>query len=205
METKVKILQYNVDWLQIKNICRSTVSMGDSNIEPTDEWKRKLLVARHSPLRAGTILWQSEDVPFYVMGHMVRHNVGCTPFVSTSREDRTGIPREERKQTDNVNLQMVANIESILNISEKRLCNCADINTIKYWKQVLEAIKEYDETIFWSCVPQCVRCGACVEPFSKCDFYKGLMAGHTLEEQQDIMKRYDIYNEHREKVKVKKL
>ena len=197
---KTTIKKFNVNWLDIKNACRQTVSMGDSKLEPTSEWKRKLLICRHSPLRIGSVLWKSEDVPFYVMGHIVRHNVGCTPFVSTSREDRTGIPRNERKQTDFVNMQMTANIEALINISERRLCTCADPTTRKYWEAVLEAIREYDEDIFWACVPQCIRCGACVEPFSNCKFYENFSKNLTPEQQTDIMAIYDAYNEYRDEV-----
>ena len=197
---KITIKNFNVNWLDIKNACRQTVSMGDSKLEPTSEWKRKLLICRHSPLRIGSVLWKSEDVPFYVMGHIVRHNVGCTPFVSTSREDRTGIPRNERKQTDFVDMQMTANIEALINISERRLCTCADPTTRKYWEAVLEAVKEYDEDIFWACVPQCVRCGSCVEPFSECNFYDNFSKNLTSEQQTDIMARYDAYNEYRGRV-----
>lgn len=197
---KTTIKNFNVNWLDIKNACRQTVSMGDSKLEPTSEWKRKLLICRHSPLRIGSVLWKSEDVPFYVMGHIVRHNVGCTPFVSTSREDRTGIPRNERKQTDFVNMQMTANIEALINISERRLCTCADPTTRKYWEAVLEAIREYDEDVFWACVPQCIRCGACVEPFSNCKFYENFSKNLTPEQQTDIMARYDAYNEYRDEV-----
>ena len=197
---KTTIKNFNVNWLDIKNACRQTVSMGDSKLEPTSEWKRKLLICRHSPLRIGSVLWKSEDVPFYVMGHIVRHNVGCTPFVSTSREDRTGIPRNERKQTDFVGMQMTANIEALINISERRLCTCADPTTRKYWESVLEAIREYDEDVFWACVPQCIRCGACVEPFSNCKFYENFSKKLTPEQQTDIMARYDAYNEYRDEV-----
>ena len=197
---KTTIKNFNVNWLDIKNACRQTVSMGDSKLEPTSEWKRKLLICRHSPLRIGSVLWKSEDVPFYVMGHIVRHNVGCTPFVSTSREDRTGIPRNERKQTDFVDMQMTANIEALINISERRLCTCADPTTRKYWEAVLEAIKEYDEDIYFACVPQCVRCGGCVEPFSECNFYDNFSKNLTSEQQTDIMARYDAYNEYRGRV-----
>lgn len=197
---KTTIKNFNVNWLDIKNACRQTVSMGDSKLEPTSEWKRKLLICRHSPLRIGSVLWKSEDVPFYVMGHIVRHNVGCTPFVSTSREDRTGIPRNERKQTDFVGMQMTANIEALINISERRLCTCADPTTRKYWESVLEAIREYDEDVFWACVPQCIRCGACVEPFSNCKFYENFSKNLTPEQQTDIMARYDAYNEYRDEV-----
>ena len=201
METK--IIKYNVDWLEIKSACMQTISK-QAKTTPPNEWKRKLLISRHSPIRRGVISWKWDNIPFYVMGHFVRHHVGCTPYVATSREDRTNIPREERKQTDSVSMQMDANIQALINISEKRLCTCADPTTIKYWEAVLEAIKEYDDDIYWACVPQCIRCGGCVEPFSNCNFYSNLMKDHTLEEQQNVMKRYDIYNEYREKVKVKR-
>lgn len=196
---KTTIKNFDVNWLNIKNACRQTISMCDSEIEPTSEWKRKLLICRHSPIRIGSVLWKSEDVPFYVMGHIVRHNVGCTPFVSTSREDRTGIPRNERKQTDFVDMQMIANIEALINISERRLCTCADPTTRKYWEAVLEAIKEYDEDVYWACVPQCIRCGACVEPFGECKVYENFSKQLTPEQQTDIMARYDAYNEYRAK------
>ena len=56
---------------------------------------------------------------------------------------------------------------------------------------------EYDEDIAWACVPQCIRCGACIEPFSNCDYYYNLTKYETIEKQVDIMKRYDFYNSKR--------
>lgn len=194
---KVIIKDFNVDWRLIKNECRQTINMGDSNIEPNEEWKKKLLICRHSPLRIGTILIHIEDVPYYVMGHLVRHNVGVVPFVGTSREDRTNIKREERKQTDLVSMDLFVNIESLMNISERRLCNCADIETIKTWKAVIEEISKYDELLKWACVPQCVAHGSCIECFSDCKFYENLMKDATEEEQTNIVKRYEYYNRRR--------
>lgn len=195
MEIIVK--DFNVNWLDIKNACRQTVSMGDSKIEPNEEWKKKLLICRHSPLRIGNVLLQLNDIPFYVMGHLVRHNVGVVPFVSTSREDRTNISRDERKQTDLVSMQLLVNVEAILNISERRLCTCADKETIKVWKEVLLKIKELDEALYWASVPQCIAHGGCIEPFSECSYYDNIMQDATLEEQRVIKKRYDYYNRKR--------
>lgn len=200
---KPKVVNFNVDWFAIKDACMQTIGK-EAVAEPSSEWKRKLLICRHSPIRRSLISVKLEEIPSYVSTHFCRHSVGVTPYVSTSREDRTGVPREERKQTDMVSMQMDMNIQSLFNIMEKRLCKCSDINTIKYAKGLAEAIKEYDEDIYWACVPQCVRCGGCVEPFSNCNFYSNLMKDHTLEEQQNVMKRYDIYNEYREKVKIKR-
>ena len=200
---KPKVVNFNVDWFAIKDACMQTIGK-EAVAEPSSEWKRKLLICRHSPIRRSLISVKWEEIPSYVSTHFCRHSVGVTPYVSTSREDRTGVPREERKQTDMVSMQMDMNIQSLFNIMEKRLCKCSDMNTIKYAKGLAEAIKEYDEDIYWACVPQCVRCGGCVEPFSNCNFYSNLMKDHTLEEQQNVMKRYDIYNEYREKVKIKR-
>ena len=49
--------------------------------------------------------------------------------------------------------------------------------------------------IAWSNVPQCVRCGGCPEVFGNCNFYKNLMEGASIEDQQNLIKRYDIYNQ----------
>lgn len=72
------------------------------------------------------------------------------------------------------------------------------------WFKIKEAcmttISKYDEDIYWACVPQCVRCGACVEPFSKCSFYDKFSEDLTQEEQTNIMARYDAYNTQRQKV-----
>ena len=203
--TYVKITDFDVDWKKIKSACMTTISKQAGDKEPSTEWKRKLLICRHSPIRRGVISWKWEEIPYAISTHFARHHEGCDKFIGTSREDRTKVDRTSRSQMDYVPMEMDANIQALINISEKRLCTCADPTTIKYWEAVLEAIKEYDEDIYWVCVPQCIRCGGCVEPFSNCNFYSNLMKDHTLEEQQNVMKRYDIYNEYREKVKVKRL
>lgn len=192
---KVKIVKFNVDWLFIKEACMATIGK-EAGKEPTKEWKRKLLLCQHSPIRRGVVSWKWEDIPFYSMGHFVRHHVGCTPFVSTSREDRTNVPRSERKQTDSVSMEMDANIQSLIDISRKRLCTSADATTRKYWKAVLEAIKEYDEDIYWACVPECIYRGGCPE-YKGCGFYEAFMKDATEEQKTNVTARYDYYNSRR--------
>ena len=41
--TKVTVVKFDVDWTEIKNACRKTISMKDSKLEPDSVWKRKLL------------------------------------------------------------------------------------------------------------------------------------------------------------------
>lgn len=199
----VTITDFNVDWLKIKSACMTTISKQTGKV-PDGEWKKKLIISQHSPLRRGTISWKWEEIPYAISTHFARHHIGCEKFVGTQRTDRTGVDRDNLSQMNAVPMEMDGNVQAVLNISERRLCTCADPLTTKYWKAFLEEVKKHDEIVYWGCVPQCVRCGGCVEPFSKCNFYKNLMKDVSLEDQMDIMKRYDIYHEKMKQLSLKK-
>ncbi len=203
-DLEVKIIKFDVDWTEIKNLCRKTISMADSTKEPTKEWKRKLLLAEHSPLRHSLITVEINNLPFYVMGHLVRHHEGVTPYVTTSREDRTGKPRSERKQTDAVSMRMDLNIQSLINISRKRLCNQADATTQRVWLEVIKKIAEYDEDIFWACVPEGIRTCGCPEKFGSCSTCENIISQMDFNDRLDLTARYNHYEEHRNKVMIKK-
>lgn len=203
IETVIK--KVNVDWKDIKDACRRTIGLDESDKEPSKAWKRKLLICRHSPIRKGTITWKWPEIPYAISTHFARHHEGTEKYISTSRADRTEIKdRSQRSQMDPVSMEMDANIEALINISERRLCMCADPTTRAYWQDLKDCIEKYDEDIAWAMIPQCVRCGGCVEPFGECKFYEKLMEGHALEEQQDIMQRYDIYREYQKELKLRK-
>ena len=202
---KTELLEFNVNWNSIRRACMRTIGKEAGDKEPPKEWKRKLLICRHSPIRKGWITWKWSDIPYAISTHFARHHEGTEKYISTSRADRTEIKdRSQRSQMDPVSMEMDANIEALISISERRLCMCADPTTRAYWQDLKDCIEKYDEDIAWAMIPQCVRCGSCVEPFGECKFYEKLMEGHTLEEQQDIMQRYDIYREYQKELKLKK-
>lgn len=204
MEIKARITNFNVDWLAIKSACMTTISK-QAGKEPNQEWKRKLLVCQHSPIRRGIVSWKWDEIPYCISTHFARHHEGCEKFVGTSRADRTEVKdRSERTQMDCVPMEMDANIQALINISEKRLCTCADPLTTKYWNAVLDAIREYDENIYWACVPSGIAHGGCTEPFGDCRLCNKILEQMPPEDRLDITKRYDAYNEYREKQKVKK-
>lgn len=204
MEIKARITNFIVNWNAIKSACMTTISKQAGDKEPPQEWKRKLLICEHSPIRRSIISWKWDSIPYCISTHFARHHEGCEKFVGTSRSDRTEIKdRSKRSQMDCVPMEMDANIQALINISAKRLCTCADPLTTKYWKAVLEAVREYDEDIYWACVPQCIKCGACVEPFGQCKFFENFAKGLSKEELTDIMTRYEKYNEYRDKQKTK--
>jgi len=196
-DTTTKITRWDVDWQFIKSACMTTVRKKAGDKEPNDLWKKKLLICEHSPIRRGTVSWKWESIPYAISTHFVRHHEGCEKFVGTSRTDRTGVNREERSQMDCVPMEMDANIQSLINISLKRLCMCADATTRAYWISLIKEVKKHDENIFWACVPNCVYRGGCSEPFGSCNLYKEIVKNLSKEEQMDLMKRYDAYLEYR--------
>ncbi len=202
-DTKVRITKFDVDWLAIKSACMTTISK-EAGVEPKQEWKRKLLICRHSPIRRSMISWKWDNIPYAISTHFARHHEGVEKFVGTERTDRTGVDREQRSQMNYVPMEMDANIQALMNIAEKRLCMSADPTTVEYTRELVEEIRKYDEDVAWSLVPQCIRCGGCVEPFSNCGFYNNVMKGYSLEEQQDVTKRYDIYNDYVAKKLIKR-
>ena len=194
MKLEAKITDFDIDWKKIKSACMTTISKQAGDKEPSSEWKRKLLICQHSPIRRGNVSWKWEEIPYAISTHFARHHEGCEKFIGTSRADRTEIKdRSQRTQMDCVPMEMDANIQALLNISERRLCTCADQLTTKYWNEVLDEVKQYDEDIYWACVPQCVRCGGCPE-YTNCGFYDNLMKDEPMEVQRSLVKRYDAYN-----------
>ena len=192
---KANITDFNIDWKKIKSACMTTISKEAGDKEPSHEWKRKLLLCEHSPIRRGTISWKWNEIPYAISTHFVRHHEGVEKWVGTQRADRTEIKdRSQRSQMDTIPMEMEANIQALINISAKRLCACADPITREYWKNVLKEIKQYDEDIYWACVPQCIRCGGCPE-YKPCGFYEAFAKNLTFEEQVNMVKRYDKYNE----------
>lgn len=193
-EIKVRVTDFNIDWKKIKSACMTTISKEAGDKEPSHEWKRKLLLCEHSPIRRGTISWKYDEIPYCISTHFVRHHEGVEKWVGTERADRTEVKdRSERSQMDTVPMEMEANIQALINISKKRLCTSADPLTRAYWIATLEAIKEYDEDIYWACVPECIRDGGCPE-YKPCGYYESLMKNESKETQMSLVKRYNVYN-----------
>lgn len=193
-DTTVKITHLDVDWMRIKSACMTTISKQAGDKEPSQQWKKKLLICRHSPIRRGIVSWKWENIPYAISTHFARHHEGCEKFIGTERTDRTSVDREERSQMNYVPMEVDANIQALMNLAEKRLCMCADPTTRDYMISLVDAIREVEPDVAWSLVPQCVRCGGCVEPFGDCKYYESIMEDVSLEDQLDVTKRYDIYN-----------
>lgn len=158
-----KILSTSNNWRQIADAARTTVNKEAGQGEPSSQWKRKILLAEHSPIRKLIISWKWTDLRYDVHTCFVRHKYGIEHFVSTSREDRTGIKRDDRRQTDLITHECEANAQAIINISRKRLCNKATKETSEAWMRFLEELSQFEPELNDVCVPECIYRGFCPE------------------------------------------
>lgn len=167
---------------EVADRARTTIGLNPGDKEVTDAYMRKMYLSRHSPIRTQVYKIKFYNIPYYVGMHLARHKHGVEHFFSTQREDRTGINRSERKQTDTVLYEMVLNSEAILNISNVRLCNCADSMTVSIWRKAIEALKEINEPLASCCVPKCIREGWCYE-YKSCGY-------HTKPKYNELLQEY---------------
>ena len=170
IELRVEIVDYADNWQAVKNAAMNTIG-AESGKYPDTKWKRKILLAEHSPIRLLELTVRITDVPYFVVMHLVRHRVGIEHFVSTQRTDRTGIDRTQLPQGAPVNYTFRANAQAFIAISRKRLCGQAAKETRAVWKAVIEAVRTVELELADCCVPDCIYRGKCQE-LKCCGYYK---------------------------------
>lgn len=152
------------DWQRVVDAARFTQGKEPLGHEPSDEFKKQMILSEHSPLRELEFDIKMYGIPYLVSNHFVRH-VHAQPFVSTSRPDITGskVSRHDMRQDDLVNLQLSLNAQEIINISKLRLCSKAARETREIWYMVLDELVHIEPYLAFACVPQCVYRGFCPE------------------------------------------
>ena len=186
-------------WTRVKNHCRTTVNKSFTDNEPTKEFKKKLLISEHSPIRLLEIDWTWENIKYWVSTEWSRHKF--EKFITSQRDDRmiNEIPRDKKTQDSLVNYDGYANAQNTIDSWRKRLCYQATPearNLAEEFKLELHKIEpEWADVL----VPNCIyRCG-CPE-FSMCqaklwiNFLK--WCNENNKNINSIQSRYDAYNEY---------
>lgn len=165
----VSFMKKKGTWREVADSARTTIHQDAGTKEPSDKWKKQILLAEHSPIRTLQFKWKWLDIAYWVSVHYVRHWLGIVHFVSTSRTDRTGVDRNELLQNNPVDHECEANAQALINISRKRLCNKASHETREAWEAVKDEISKTDPIIASVMVPECVYRGFCPE-FMSCGY-----------------------------------
>jgi hypothetical protein len=181
----VNLIKYpkDEDWLLTRNLALSTRRESTEKI-PSGKLKSKFLASEHSPIRSLEFVWEWVDLPYWTSVHFVRHSIGITHFVSSQRNDvQKQYDRRKAPQDSPVNHTCFANAQSIINVSQARLCFTASTETREAWKLFLRSIENSNPELYKLCVPHCIyRNGICPELFSECRYNKSQAFQKELEE-----------------------
>ena len=180
---KTEIKGIRGTWKDIYRACLNTIGK-TTDREPTSEWKRRILISEHSPIRKLNVQAKWTNLYYWVSVHICRHKLGIEHFVSTQRTDRTKEDRNKKPQDSLVDHEIDLNPQAIINISRKRLCNCASPETREAWQEFLNELKVYEPELVSVCVPECVYRGFCPE------FYT---CGYTNNAFEKFRKELDEY------------
>lgn len=155
------------DWMEVKR--RALVTIGKKPVkEPTSEWKREILEARHSPIRYLRYSFFLV-LPYWVSVHLCRH-VHAQPYVRSQRNDRqTEYDREAARQDAEVCMILDVNAEELMVIANKRLCNQASAETREAVKSMCRLAQSVTPELRGLLVPMCAyNGGVCHEMHGGC-------------------------------------
>jgi len=169
---KLEFLDVLTKWTRVLNSARTTVGKEAFDKLPSSTWKKKILLAEHSPIRTLLMGWKWLSIKSWVSVHFVRHKFGIEHFVKTQRTDRTGEDRDNAPQSARVNHECIANAQAIINISRKRLCSSTAKETREAWKIFLEDLKEHEPELYSVSVRECLYRGFCPE-LKCCGYVEG--------------------------------
>ena len=159
---RAELINYVDHWQEVKDAAMNTIGK-ESGKYPSSEWKKKILLAEHSPIRLLVFTIRITDLPYWVSVHLTRHKIGIEHFVSTQRTDRTGVDRDGLRQDALVTHTMVINAQALINISRKRLCRQAAMETYIAWNEILQTLYDVEPELWSVCQPECVYRGFCPE------------------------------------------
>lgn len=172
-EIKVEILRSPTkeDWERCYMLALNTMGRKYVGTEVTPLWKRKILKAKHSPIRT-LVFTIRMTIPYYVSNHFVRHKIGVEHYVQSQRNDRqTNYDRELAPQSSMVSHIIEVNAEQLMFMSYRRLCGMADKTTRYVMTLICKAIEQKNEEFVGCFKPMCQYLHECPE-FRSCGYWK---------------------------------
>lgn len=188
-----------LDWKRVKNHCRATDNKDFTDKDASPEFKRKLLISEHTPIRLLEIDWTWKPIEYWVSTEWSRHKF--EKFISTQRDDRLidDIPRGKKPQEAPVSYDGYANAQNLIDAWRKRMCGAATSEARELAEDFKVALHEVSPEISDVLVPNCVyRCG-CSELFKPCGWFADFEKWadeYAINKawRTNIRSRYLIYN-----------
>ena len=168
---KVTLLEHacESDWYEVAR--RALITVGLKPVRfPADEWKKKILDARHSPIRYLQYSFLLEEIPSNTATHLCRH-VHAQPYVGSLRNDRqTKMDGDSAPRNTPVDMILDVNAEELMVIANKRLCGQAAEKTREAVRRMCVAVQEAEPELEWHnrLVPMCVYHGGVCHEMRPC-------------------------------------
>lgn len=190
---KTIILKIKGDWEEVVDDCRATVSKPPLGKEPSKEFKRKMVIAEHDPIRDIEVKFRWIDIPYWVAMHWKTHI--WRSRTNTQRNDRQDkYDRRKAPQDELVTFTGDPNVQHLIDTMRKRLCRMAAPETRECAESLKRELRAIEPEISDVLVPNCIyRCG-CPEP-NGCGWYDNIAKRNIKISCIDIQRRYDAYNE----------
>lgn len=174
---KVEILRHptDEDWRRCKMLAMNTIGKKNWSGNVTDEWKRAILKAEHSPIR--TLMFTVRmELPYWVSTHFVRHKYGVEHYVSSQRNDRQSkYDRTKAPQGELVTHVMDVNAQELIQMARMRLCSQAAPETRVAMLRICDAVVATNPEFSPFLTPKCLAHGGCNE-FKPCGYYEEVTA-----------------------------
>lgn len=157
------------DWISVKE--RALVTMGKTKVinAPSLEWKRKILNARHSPIRYLRYSFFISDLPYWVSNELCRHHVGVEKYVKSQRNDRQNeYDRASARQDAPVNVIVDFNAESLMVFCNKRLCSKATKEMRELASKIRDEVYKNNPEMHGFLVPMCSYLGGKCREMESC-------------------------------------
>ena len=189
---QTEIIKIKGDWEEVVNDCRMTVSKGELGHEPSQTFKKAILISEHDPIRDIEVKFRWANMKYWIAMHWKTHI--WRSRTKTQRNDRQdNYDRDEEPQKHPVEFVGDANAQHLIDTMRKRLCFMASSETREYAEDLKETLRSVEPELSDVLVPNCVyRCG-CPEN-GECKFFNNVIKKHPEMASTDIQKRYDAYN-----------
>lgn len=197
MEKKTIFNLISTDWRRAKNHCRRTVGKQFTENVPSDEFKEKLAISEHSPIRVIEVDWTWENIPYWVSTEWSRHKF--EKFITSQRNDRQqNYDRNAARQDAPVNFDGFANLQNLIDAWRKRLCFKATKEARELAEDFKIALESEDKAMSKVLVPNCIYRFGCPE-FTPCGFFKNFLEfaeqnNISIEQLSDINIRYELFS-----------
>lgn len=181
----------------------TTVHKSPLYIQPTSNWKTKMLIAEHSPIREVKIRFKFKSIKRWIADQLVRHNVGVNNYMGTGRPDRGNVPRSEQTMEMETMLMQSHNAQSFIREAQTRLCvGCVSTDTRHLMENLVKEVGKTNPEVASVCVPPCVYRHGCKEAFTTCKHYDQFLGwcvsqGIPMRDLSNIKYRYWKYHEWR--------